>query len=329
MEKIKIIRFGGDFRPAPERQKELKSLVEQCDNLYPGIEIWYKRKVVKGLEEKERTAYILYENSTPVGATILKKGERAKICSLRILPSAEKKGYGKILMALVARDMRLNAKWSHFTIPEHIWEEKRHFFEEYGFEMLGIAGSQYRLFDQELFCKAPFGSVWKKAVKCLPELLKNISVNGVKIDYDLVMSVHSSYAKAIVSGKKRVEIRTRFSDKWVGSHTLVYSTAPVNSFVGSFRISGVIFDSPNSIWDNFSTEIWCNKDEFLNYTKGNERVYAIILTDFFEFKQPLHKPQLSHIVDSDIKIPQSYSNFKNNPILEEAISIGTLLHSTL
>jgi len=329
MGRIEITRFGGDFSPNPDKFKDLKSLIEQCDDFYPGIDIWYKKKVLKGLEEKQRTAYILYEEKIPLGAAILRRGQRAKICSLRILPTAEKRGYGKILMALLARDMRRNAKWSHFTIPEHIWEERQKFFSDYGFEMLGVAGNQYRLFDQELFCKAPFLDIWMKVLKSLPALLNNISVNGIMLNYDLVMSIHSSYAKDIVTGKKRVEIRRRFSDKWIGSHALVYSTTPVNSFVGSFRIANVISDCPNEIWKVFSDEIGCDKTEYDHYTKGNNQVYAIIISDYYEFKQPMPRNQLAHIIDSDIKAPQSYSAFKRNSVFEEAISIGALLQSTL
>lgn len=68
---------------------------------------------------------------------------------------------------------------------------------------------------------------------------------------------------------------------------------------------------------------------FDDYTRGTNAVFAIIATDSFAFKSPMPRTQLSHIAKRDINVPQSYSRFADNSVLQEAMSVLTLLQSTL
>lgn len=329
MERLKITRFGGKFIPSQKEYNDLKSLIEQCDDLYPGIENWYKKKVISGLKEHERNAYIIYENDVPVGASIIKYGNDAKICSLRLLPEAENKGYGKIFFALIARDLRNKSDIIHFTIPENIWRDKQYFFESYGFNEIGPSNDQYRLFDKELYCRGNYTNLWQKVRRTLPQSLSAITLNDINFDFDLVISVQPIYANSIFEGRKRVEIRRRFSSKWKNSKALVYSSAPENSFIGSFKISNVEYLHPSEIWENHNDSIGCNKDEYDKYTSGLDKVYAIFIDDCKKFKAPMLKSSLNAIIDSEIKVPQSHKLFNKDEIIKEAISIGTLMQSTL
>jgi len=329
MELIRITRFGGDLKPTNGEFADLKSLIEQCEDLYPGIAAWYKRKVISGFGEKERTAYVLYDGDIPVGAAVLKLGADAKICSLRILPEAEKIGLGKLLMALLARDLRNTSSYVHFTIPQHIWADKSQFFGHYGFKDAGPAQEQYRLFDQEFFCRGTFDDMWKTVMQSLPSLLRDVSINGYRSRYDLIMSMQPAYAGALLRGKKRVEVRRRFSARWVGAHALVYSSYPEQSFVGSFRITNVVEGSPTEIWRNFESEIGCSRLEFDSYTKNTEKIYAIVADDRFAFKSRIPSTQVSHLLKRDFNAPQSYSAVKDGSGLEEIGSISALLQATL
>ena len=329
MGNIKITRFGGKFIPSENEFRDLELLIEQCDDLYPGINIWYKKKVINGLNEKSRNAYIIYENEVPMGATVLKHGKDAKICSLRLLPEAENKGYGSLFLALIARDLRQKSNDVHFTIPENIWRNKQFFFESYGFNEIGPSENQYRLFDPEIYCKGSYTHLWHKVVKSLPCSLSEITLNDIQFDFDLVISVRPTYANSIFEGNKKVEIRRRFSSKWKDSKALVYSSTPENSFIGSFRISNIEYMHPNEIWDNHNDGIGCEKKEFDKYTDGLEKVYAIFIDDCKKFKAPMLKSSLNAILNSEIRVPQSHKLFNKDEVIREAISIGTLMQSTL
>ncbi|MCK4373324.1 MAG: hypothetical protein KAW61_09255 [candidate division Zixibacteria bacterium] len=300
-----------------------------CENLYPGIDVWYRKKVLSGLDLRERTAYLLYEDYLPVGATILKRGPDAKICSLRILPDAEAKGYGKLLMALAARDLRTGCNNVHFTIPAHIWETRWGFFNEFGMKYIGPTKNQYRLFDEEHYCGGRFADMWANVVQSLPRLIRNVTINGYRFDYDLVMSLHPEHAESILNGRKRVEIRRRFSSKWKDSIALIYSTDPIRSFVGSFQIANVVKGSPDEIWYAFSAEIGCCREEFFRYAASSTTVYAIVVGERHEFGVPLTKTHAAQLVSRDINAPQSYTKVNSDSVMQEVASISTLLQSMM
>lgn len=325
METIRVTRFGGDLLPTPDEFGDLKSLVEQVDDLYPGIDKWYKRKVVSGFNQKDRTAYIVYQEDKPVAASVLKLGKDAKICSLRVLPDAEKEGYGALLMALVARDMRSHSKVVHFTIPDSIWNEKAAFFEKYGFKMLGPVRNQYRSDGDEFYCSGEFGNMWSRVTRELPKFLSDVTINGYRPSYDLLMSLRPEYADGIMNGTKTVEVRRRFSTKWVGSHVLVYSSLPEGSFVGSFHIANVVHGAPDDIWQSFSAAIGCSRKEFASYARGADRVWAIITENRRPFSYPIPSSQVQHLVKRDFNAPQSYAKVKGNSTLEEIGTISAFL----
>jgi predicted transcriptional regulator len=329
MEDIRLVKFGGRFSPTTEEFADLKKLVELCDDLYPGIDIWYQKKVVNGFRDQSRTAYLIYQDNAPVGAGILRTGENAKICSFRIVPEAEKKGYGKLLMALLAREMRSGSERFHFTIPEHVWEDRRDFFSAYGLKCLGPTKDQYRLFDRELYGGGDFGDLWRRVLADLPSLLKKVTINGLRSNYDLVMSVQPPYAQSLFNGNKRVEVRRRFSKRWTGSRALVYSSTPIRCFVGSFGIAEVKEGRPDDIWAMYSGDIGCSREEYENYTKNAASVFALVIEDAFRFKVPVTTVHLSNLVTRDLRMPQSYSRVHEQSAMEEAASISTLLQSTL
>jgi len=203
---LRVVKFSGDYVPPPESLNHLEEMVEECEDLYPGIDIWFKKKVVPGLEEKNRMALLVYHDSHPIGAAVVRKGEDAKLCSLRVLPEEQKKGLGHLLIALVANELRNIAAHVHFTAPSELWSQLQQFFKSYGFVDNGLAGVQYRLFDQELACSADFRSVWKGVVDKLPSIIENFTLNGNKAHCDLVFSIRPAFADRIIKGRKRVNL---------------------------------------------------------------------------------------------------------------------------
>ena len=326
---LDVVRFGGLLKPTAEQLEDLREMIEECEDLYPGIDIWFDRKVLGDLNDKSRSAYLVYDNGEPVGSTVVKLGKKSKICSLRIRQEAEMKGYGSLLMALAARDMRNTAQAAYFTIPEHIWESKCLFFEQYGFRNDGMLGQQYRLWDKEIVCTASFWNVWLNVLATIPKLTRSVRVNGLKSNYDLVISVRPEFAQGLMSGCKKVEVRRRFSDSWEGSHALVYSTRPQASFVGSFVIDRVVCARPAEIWASFGTDIGSTHEQFMEYTSGAQHVWALVAGDRIPFKFPIPLTQLSRLVSSDIDAPQSYCRMRQDSAMEEAASICTILQSTL
>ncbi|MCK4966694.1 DUF365 domain-containing protein, partial [bacterium] len=116
-----------------------------------------------------------------------------------------------------------------------------------------------------------------------------------------------------------------FSSRWKGHKISLYSTAPVQSFVGEATIENIEVGEPNSIWERYNRDICCTKEEYDSYVKSTKEIYAIILNDVQAFNIEIPRSQISHLLSKDIRPPQSYYNLKNNKEWSEAVSIASLL----
>lgn len=326
---LRVIKFGGDYAPPPRSLDHLKGMVEECEDLYPGIDIWFKKKVVPGLKERNRIAFLVYQDDRPIGSAVVRKGNDAKLCSLRVLPEEQKKGLGHLLMALAASEIRNLATHFHFTAPSTLWRELEEFFRTYGFVSNGLAGVQYRLFDDELACSADFAKVWSGVIEKLPAIIQNFTLNGNRAHCDLVFSIKPSYADRIVGGAKRVEIRRRFSAKWRGATALLYASAPSRHFVGEATIGEVITKSPDAIWSDWKDELGCSFDEFSSYCHGASQVSAIVFKEVRAFKDPIPQVQMEHLVQQDLKAPQSFLQVKKQSVWPTALSVSCLMRANL
>jgi predicted transcriptional regulator len=326
---LKIIRFGGNHRPISESLNDLETLVKESENYYPGIDKWFDKKVVPGLKGSDRRAYVLYENEKPVGSAVLRLGKDTKICSVRLKEEIQGQGIGNLLFCLLAIEMRHSASIVHFTAPESLWIQKNNFFKNLGFEFHGIASQQYRLFEQEFSCGTSFGNYWQRVVNLLPKALENITINGKSNNYDLVISIKPEHANNIVDGKKRVEIRRSFSQKWQNSRVLIYSSSPQKHFVGEAVIGEIHSANPQKVWEIWKDEIGCTKEDYFSYCKGSEKVYAITFSDINKFRHSIPKTQIELLIKKDLNPPQSYCEVQKGNVWPLATSLSSLLMAHL
>jgi predicted transcriptional regulator len=328
---LTIVRFGGDREPLEQNYKDLQHLVEECEYLYPGIDLWFKRKVKPGLKSKERCALVAYQNNQPIAAGIMRRGKDAKLCSLRILPHEVDKGLGTLLFALIAAEARTGSERIHFTLPHALWAEKRSFFEKYGFSCDGLADQQYRqgnLFGiSEMACSAPHQAVWRRVIETLPGIADNFTLNGNSGSCDLVLSVKPRWAESIINGVKKIEVRRKFDSKWEGAIVWIYASDPQREFVGEARISKVFKGNPQNIWDNWRTELGCTQEEFQYYCKGTDMVSALWLDDIRPFKNPILRSQLETLIQEDLNPPVSHLEVRKKSPWPLALSLGTILMS--
>jgi predicted transcriptional regulator len=229
-------------------------------------------------------------------------------------------------MAFEIRDL---AEEIHFTLPESVWQAKGDFFKSFGFNASLVSEKQYRLFDRELRCSARFSDVWTSVLDRVPKLSSYYSFGGVSPKGNIVLSIKPIFAERILSGKKRIEIRRKFSTRWVGHRLNLYSSAPEMSLVGEATISGVITGTPTEIWERFGTEIGCSKEEFLGYVKGASQIYAIELAEVRRYRSPISLAQMSFLARETLCPPQSYFALENNKPWSKAVSIAAYLHASL
>lgn len=325
---FRIVRLAeGDARSETDHLSNLGALILANQGMYPGIDRWYRQKVLPGIRHGERSAFVGYLDERPVVSAVVKKGDDAKFCHLKIDNHLCDSHLGEVFFSLMSLEIRDLAKSVHFTLPESLWREKSPFFQSFGFIEAQSSERQYRLFDHELHSAAPFSRVWQSAVGKMPKLAHIYAVGGFSPDNQLLLSIHPRYADDILKKRKTVELRRRFSTRWRGYRVNLYATAPVMSLVGEARISGISVNTPEIIWQRFNKQLACSRAEFDSYSKGAEQIYAIELDEIKPYLGRVPLVQASQMLGEDLAPPQSHLTLEKNKSWAKAVSLAAYLHA--
>ena len=328
-ENFKVVRLGeADAHGFTDHLRDFRELVLENEQMYPNIEKWFDHKVIPGIKSCQRIGYIGYLDEKPVASAVMKRGEFAKFCHLRIREDLQDIHLGEAFFALMGLESRGLAKEIHFTLPESVWRMESKFFKSFGFTKAVKAGQQYRLFEDELKCSSGFDKVWGAVLEKLPKIAQMFSMDGYSLDNRILMSIKAEYAKKVLAGDKKIEIRRRFSKKWIGHKVSLYASRPESSIVGEALIKKVVGGEPESIWERFHKDIGCTREEFNNYTENSSEVYAILLEEAVPYRKSVSLEEVSTLTQKRLLPPQSYYNLNNNKTWAEAVSMGALLQNS-
>ena len=308
---------------------DFRQFILRNEGMYPRIEAWLDRKVYSGLKSGERVGYIGLCDERPVASAVLKRGRTAKFCHLRLEESIQKQGLGELFFILMTLETRHKAKRVNFTLPESLWNEKKEFFGSFGFVDAKISKRQYRLFDEELFCSAPFSTVFSTVRQKLPKMVGRLSIGKHSLLTPLLISLNPTNAEKILSGSKSVEIRRRFSKDWENKRATLYASKPVGALVGEAIIARVISGHPESIWRHFGHLAGCKREQYDAYVGDLTNVYALVLNDVAAFAEQVPITQLSYLLDESLRPPQSYLRLTENAKWSSAVSLAAALQSSL
>jgi len=150
-------------------------------------------------------------------------------------------------------------------------------------------------------------------------------MNGQSPERRLLISIKTKYARKILSGDKKVEVRRKFSKKWKGSKVTIYASGSERSFVGEALIKDVIIDKPENVWERFSDKIGCAKEEFDKYTMSKNKVYTIVLEDAVPYRKSISIKEISSLMKENLRPPQNYCNLSNNTKWVQAVSLAASL----
>ena len=153
-------------------------------------------------------------------------------------------------------------------------------------------------------------------------------MNGQSPENRILISIRPKYARKILSGRKKVEVRRMFSEKWEGSKVTIYASGHERSLVGEALIKDVVFDKPENVWERFSDQIGCTKEEFDKYTESKNKVYAIVLQDAVPYQKSISIKEISSLMKENLRPPQNYYNLNHNAKWAKAVSIGALLQGS-
>lgn len=323
---FKIVRLReDDARGSSDHLRDFSDLILQNEPMYPGIGKWLNDKVIPGVKDSHRAAYVGYVDGLPAASAVVKCGESSKFCHLRIREDLQDKHLGGAFFCLMGLEARGTAREIHFTLPESVWEKEKEFFTSFGFDRVVKAGHQYRLFDDELRCSAPFHRVWQSILRKLPKIARAFSVNGCPFNARMLMSIKPELAASVLSGNKKVEVRRRFSKEWTGCRVSIYASHPQCSIVGDALMQEVVVDDPDRIWERFGDQVGCTREQFERYAHGAKQLYAIVLVDVVPYAKTLSISEASQAVSAPLHPPQSYRSLETSKGWAEAVSVGALL----
>jgi predicted transcriptional regulator len=324
---VKIV--SKDARGDSDHLHSLSRLVYAHEAMYPGINKWFDGKVIEGLKSEERVAFVGYLNERPIVSAIVKRREAAKICHIKVADAIQGMHYGELFMILMALEVRGFAKEMHVTLPESLWERKAKFFQSFGFESAVRCLKQYRELDEEMLISTPYSSIWQSALSKLPKLFNTfLSLDGFSLGDGLLMSIQPKWAKKILAGEKKVELRRKFSRRWTGATVKIYSSTPEQCLVGEAKISRVVSDDPIRIWKDYGHETGCTKREFDDYVGTAKEVSAIVFSEVRPYTEIIPLSQLSYLVNAELRPPQSYCRLENSEHWAEAVSVAALLQNS-
>jgi len=136
---------------------------------------------------------------------------------------------------------------------------------------------------------------------------------------DIVFSIKPQYAEQILSGRKTVELRRRFStDVLTGGLAWIYSTTPTRAMTGAATISEIQRLPLDDMWRVHKKSACLGKEDFDSYFSGLDAGYAITLSTPRSLNKPL---PLSELRDRfGFEPPQSYQYA--SPLLSGLIHDG-------
>jgi len=327
---FQLVRIGEfDARQRSDDFLALRQYVLRSEESYPHIARWFDAKVTNGLRTGERTGFVGLLNDQPVAAAILKRGQVAKFCHLKIDEAVRSRSLGDLFFTLMTLDVRQRAKQVRFTLPESVWEDRKRFFNSFTFELAERAGRQYRLFDTELYSQTQFSDLFAASKKKLPQIFGQLAIGNHSLLTGAVISVQPRPLEKILSGEKTVEIRSRFSKRWEGKRVTLYATAPISGIAGEATIARVIEAAPDRIWEHFGALAGCTRADFDGYVQKRESVCALVLSNVQKYPDPIPLSQLNSLLGIEVTAPQSYLSLEGNDGWLAAVALAAALQGAI
>lgn len=119
---------------------------------------------------------------------------------------------------------------------------------------------------------------------------------------NVLLSVKPKYANMILNGTKQYEFR-KSNIKRINevNKVYIYSTSPVKKVIGTFKVSDVLIDRPEKLWERCNGSSGMSKKEFFNYFAEKEIGYAFKIENI-----KILEPFNINEGDSNYTAPQSF-----------------------
>ena len=106
-----------------------------------------------------------------------------------------------------------------------------------------------------------------------------------------IISIRPSFAEAILTGEKTVELRRRIPLIEAGTHLWIYATRPLGAIVGSATVSSIVQATPADLWEICKNHGAIGRTDYDNYFAGTSQALGLFLTDIVR-RRPVGIDQL-------------------------------------
>jgi predicted transcriptional regulator/ribosomal protein S18 acetylase RimI-like enzyme len=299
-------------------EQGIRAFLLASNHLYPKIGEWWDTKVKPDLARGRRIAFVVDAGRGVEGLFLGKPGRDAKLCTLRLGPRLQGRRIGSALLAYgLSHLLTPDTEHIHVTVSEATEPGCRAFFELFGFQPLATVEGRYVPGVSEYI----YGSPAEKLAEVVREELgRGIipTLFGARCREAprpdgrmLVMSLRPEYADLVLSGKKTVEFRRRFSAEYAGAKTVFYVTSPVRQFLFAAVIAGVDGLPKTDLWSKYRRDGGVSKAVFDSYFVGVPQGFALRLTDV-EMLQNTMSLQDARRLCPGLRPPQSFMRLRTD-----------------
>jgi len=103
---------------------------------------------------------------------------------------------------------------------------------------------------------------------------------------DMILAIKKQYLDKIRAGEKLYELRRRFPANFSG-RIFVYESKATQCVVGEIRFESIHHMQIDNLWDIVNGYSGVSEKEFFNYFEGLEKGFAVGITEFIEWENPI------------------------------------------
>lgn len=313
------------IRPArPDDYREIRDFLLESSSLYPGIELWWDHRILPTLEQQQRVVLVVDAGRSLEGLFIGKFGGSAKLCTLRLRESIRNQGIGRALVTEgLSRLLQPDTAKFHVTVSEAAEEGSTAFFESIGFRRIAVEPARYRAGVDEFIYSCPRAEIVEAIRNARDGLDQNLyGACPVRMpdEQTILMSLKPEFATAILSGRKSIEFRRRFSKAYEGATVVFYIARPVQQFVFSAKIARVDRKPKTGLWALYHDKGGIAKTVFDDYFSGTEHGYAIHLSLVKRLPNTVALEHAQSVCPS-LRPPQSFQRLEPESPLFRALDL--------
>ncbi|XCF05572.1 hypothetical protein ABI125_12665 [Tamlana crocina] len=127
----------------------------------------------------------------------------------------------------------------------------------------------------------------------------------------VILSIKPIYARAIMSGTKKVEFRKKIFKRPVDK-IFVYSSAPEKKIIGFFTIKEIIENTPTKLWREFGDVGGIEKNDFFNYYQDSKTGFSIKISKVEKFEKGIDPTEYFE----NFYPPQSFFYLEQKTVLD-------------